>query len=105
MIEIYTFLYTVVAGAGYGLSWWLLNNYDPTKPTTQFDFYKILPVMVIAAGYGAIMTVSGVAVTESDVTGYLLKSAGIIAIAERIIMTIARVIFTKFPGLLEITGE
>lgn len=103
MIEnIEPILTAVFAAILYSLIWWAAKNIDPTKPSPSFDFYSLGATIVIGVFVGAYSSFAGSPLTQMGIETQLAANGAIIAVIEKVLKTVFRVVESRWPA---VSGE
>ena len=93
MIELNAIILAVLAGISYSLYWYVNKVLDPTTQVkwTDIDPYPVVATAVVGAFIGAFMFFSNVEITQTSFEAQFLAYGALVAIVERGIRTIVRV--------------
>ena len=80
-----TIVYAIIASVIYGLAGYLKN-----APQEDFDVAKFLSTFVVAVLIGSICYVTGVPITEANVTEQLAAYTGLIVLVQQLIKALMR---------------
>jgi len=80
-----TIIYAIIASVIYGLAGYLKN-----APQEDFDVAKFLSTFVVAVLIGSICYVTGVPITEANVTEQLAAYTGLIVLVQQLIKALMR---------------
>ena len=93
MIELNAIILAVLAGVSYSLYWYVNKVLDPTTSVkwTDIDPYPVVATALVGAFMGASMFFSNVEITQISFEAQFLAYGALVAIVERGIRTIGRV--------------
>ena len=93
MIELNAIILAILAGIFYSLYWYVNKVLDPTTQVkwTDIDPYPVIATAVVGAFIGAFMFFSNVEITQTSFEAQFLAYGALVAIVERGIRTIVRV--------------
>ena len=93
MIELNAIVLAIISGISYSLYWYVNKVLDPTTQVkwTDIDPYPVVATAVVGAFIGAFMFFSNVEITQISFEAQFLAYGALVAIVERGIRTIVRV--------------
>lgn len=93
MIELNAIILAILADISYSLYWYVNKVLDPTTQVkwTDIDPYPVVATAVVGAFIGAFMFFSNVEITQISFEAQFLAYSALVAIVERGIRTIVRV--------------
>lgn len=93
MIELNAIVLAIISGISYSLYWYVNKVLDPTTPVkwTDIDPYPVVSTALVGAFIGASMFFSNVEITQISFEAQFLAYGALVAIVERGIRTIVRV--------------
>ena len=93
MIELNAIVLAIISGISYSLYWYVNKVLDPTTPVkwTDIDPYPVVSTALVGAFIGASMFFSNVEITQTSFEAQFLAYGALVAIVERGIRTIVRV--------------
>ena len=93
MIELNAIVLAIISGISYSLYWYVNKVLDPTTPVkwTDIDPYPVVATALVGAFIGAFMFFSNVEITQISFEAQFLAYGALVAIVERGIRTIVRV--------------
>ncbi len=102
MIEIQPIITATGAAFLYSLLWYSRQVIDPTKPTPDFDPFKLVSTIFVGICVGILTVLSGASLTQAGLEAQLLSYGFIIALVEQVGKALYRAILVKFPALQEV---